>query len=40
MKEEPSDSSLRRYLDRSRRVDARVLDDLSAWLLSVTKKTP
>lgn len=37
LKEEPSQSSLRRYLDRSRRVDARVLDELSAWLLERTK---
>lgn len=39
MKEEPGASSLRRYLDRSRRADPRVLDDLSAWL-SATAKLP
>lgn len=37
MKEEPGASSQRRYLDRSRRVDPRVLDDLSAWLTATAK---
>lgn len=37
MKEEPSTSSLRRYADRSRRLDPRVLDDLSSWMLTVAK---
>jgi hypothetical protein len=37
MKEEPGTSSLRRYTDRSRRVDERVLADLTAWLLERAK---
>jgi pimeloyl-ACP methyl ester carboxylesterase len=39
MKEEPGQSSLRRYADRSRRMDSRVLDDLSAWLIERAKKS-
>lgn len=36
MKSEPGVSSVRRYADRSRRIEARFLDDLVRWLRSET----